>query len=118
MPKHLPTVVVLIAALALTACKTWYKTGGNGDELSKDQRRCEDQTQTASGQTFEACMERAGWHYINTSARASGSGSGDRSTAKAETTSLAVQPDQRASEMTGETEASDAEDDRATEPRT
>jgi predicted small secreted protein len=117
MPRHLLLAIVLIASLALAACKTWYKAGGDGDALSSDQARCADETQALSGQTFEACMERAGWHHINTSAEASGLGSRRRAAAQAAASSSALQHDQRASEVTGKTEASDAETDRATELR-
>jgi hypothetical protein len=80
-----PTLL-LIALLPLTACKTWYKPGAeelsNGTKSPDQPRRpggwmqfgadagqletakAECDEADAGSETFTACMQAKGWHYI------------------------------------------------------
>jgi hypothetical protein len=61
-------IVVFCLALSLCACKTWYKQGGDSDELELEQSKCEALTGTDTGEAFDACMAEAGWHNTTISA--------------------------------------------------
>ena len=69
MPAHQWRVLVLVALLSLSACKTWHKLGADHEDLTADQQRCENETGTSAGVVFVECMERAGWYHSNMTAK-------------------------------------------------
>lgn len=72
MSNNVQISFLLTAVLALTGCKTWYRTGADGEDLARDQQRCETQTGSPRGTQFVECMERSGWSHMNLSAPGSG----------------------------------------------
>ena len=68
MSSNVQVSFLLSAVLVLSGCKTWYRAGADGEDLARDQQRCEVQTGTSSGAQFLECMQGSGWNHMNRAA--------------------------------------------------
>jgi|GEM_PF-2982223 len=60
------SALILLACVlgALSACKTYYKRGGDAGALAADQAECQRRTGRAGGEPYLTCLRELGWATV------------------------------------------------------